>query len=120
MSFETPRANARRFLVSIVSSSMSTVLSPSDVGARALFLSRVRLPDWIREPLLHFVILGGVLFGVDSLIVARSDDPNSIVIGEDVDNEARQVFETSRGRAPNAEELQALRQVWLDNEVLYR
>ncbi|MFX6930183.1 hypothetical protein ABTH73_19595, partial [Acinetobacter baumannii] len=26
----------------------------------------------------------------------------------------------SRGREPNAEELAALRRVWLDNEVLYR
>ena len=33
---------------------------------------------------------------------------------------ARQVFKTARGRDPDASELAALRQVWLDNEVLYR
>ena len=38
---------------------------------------------------------------------------------QDVDAEARQVFESARGRAPTGEELQSLRQVWLDNEVLY-
>lgn len=78
------------------------------------------MPRWAREPLLHFVILGAVLFGLDSWIVSRTDDPNTIVLGAEVDEEARQVFESARGRAPDAEELRALRQVWLDNEVLYR
>ena len=31
-----------------------------------------------------------------------------------------QLFKAARGRDPNADELQALRQRWLDNEVLYR
>jgi hypothetical protein len=30
------------------------------------------------------------------------------------------VFQAARGRAPTAEELEALRRTWLDNEVLYR
>jgi hypothetical protein len=81
---------------------------------------RRRLPVWAKEPLLHFVILGGLLFALDSLIVARTDDPTTIMVGSDVDNEAKQVFESSRGRPPDAQELRALRQVWLDNEVLYR
>jgi hypothetical protein len=78
------------------------------------------MPNWAREPLLHFVVLGGLLFALDSLIVASSDDPDTIVVGAEVDKEAKQVFESSRGRAPDAQELKALRQVWLDNEVLYR
>lgn len=77
-------------------------------------------PKWLREPLLHFVILGAVLFVVDHLIVSRADDPHTIVVGVDVDNEATEVFKGSRGRDPTKEELQALRRVWLDNEVLYR
>jgi hypothetical protein len=96
------------------------VVSTSDVRPSAGSAVRGRLPVWAREPLLHFLILGGLLFALDSLIVARTDDPTTIVVGSDVDNEAKQVFESSRGRLPNAEELRALRQVWLDNEVLYR
>jgi hypothetical protein len=75
---------------------------------------------WLREPLLHFVILGGVLFAADHFIVSRNDDPRVIVIDADVDARARQVFKDARGREPNADELYALRRVWLDNEVLYR
>lgn len=82
--------------------------------------SRSALPRWTREPLLHFIVLGAILFGVDHLIAVRKDDPHVIVIDAKVDNEARRVFKASRGREPNADELYALRRVWLDNEVLYR
>lgn len=79
-----------------------------------------RLQGWLREPLLHFVLLGGLLFAVDHALVSRADDPRTIVVGAAVDKEAREVFQASRGQPPNDEELAALRQVWLDNEVLYR
>ncbi|WP_241520729.1 peptidyl-prolyl cis-trans isomerase [Steroidobacter cummioxidans] len=75
---------------------------------------------WTREPLFHFILIGAVLFGVDSLIAGQADDPNRIELDAQVDAEAQQTFEAARGRKPNAEELRALRQVWLNNEVLYR
>jgi hypothetical protein len=66
------------------------------------------------------VVLGGLLFAVDHFLVGRADDPHTIVVGADVDREAVGTFEAARGRKPNAEELEALHRVWLDNEVLYR
>lgn len=75
---------------------------------------------WLREPLLHFLLLGGLLFGIDHLLVGRTDDPHRISVGAEVSKEASELFQASRGRPPTAEELKALRQVWLDNEVLYR
>jgi hypothetical protein len=74
----------------------------------------------VREPLLHFVALGGLLFAGDYLLNGRTDDPRTIVVGADTDREAKETFKAARGHDPSAEELQALRQVWLDNEVLYR
>jgi parvulin-like peptidyl-prolyl cis-trans isomerase-like protein len=79
-----------------------------------------RLPNWLREPLLHFALLGGLLFALDHFITGQADDPHTIVVGAEVDNQAKQLFQASRGREPNEEELYALRRVWLDNEVLYR
>src|SRR5688572_21097497 len=96
---------------------MASVLTTSDVSMTS---SRASIDKWAREPLLHFVLIGAVLFGLDYFIASRADDPHTIVIDAAVDTEAKQTFQTSRGREPNAEELQALRQVWLDNEVLYR
>ena len=77
-------------------------------------------PGWLREPLLHFVVLGGLLFALDRALVSKADDPHTIVVGADVDREARETFKAARGVEPNAQELEALHRVWLDNEVLYR
>jgi hypothetical protein len=79
-----------------------------------------RLPGWAREPLLHFLLIGAVLFGADHLINGRQGDNRLIVVGNDVTQEAIATFQAARGRAPDANELKALQQVWLDNEVLYR
>ena len=86
--------------------------TPSRIG--------VGLPDWTREPLLHFVVLGALLFGVDHLLFARNGDPRTIVVGADVTREARELFKASSGRDPTPAEMKALRDRWLDNEVLYR
>lgn len=96
---------------------LSTSASVNDLSPSTAAPSR---PGWLREPLLHFLLLGGLLFGVDHYLVTREDDPRTIVVGAAVDAEAKQLFKASRGREPNAEELKALRNVWLDNEVLYR
>lgn len=95
---------------------MSSVLPPTSLSAR----SRFQLPGWTREPLLHFLLLGGALFGADRLLNPVSGDASEIVISAEVDHEARELFKAKRGRAPDAQEMAALRKVWLDNEVLYR
>jgi hypothetical protein len=77
-------------------------------------------PAWLREPLLHFILLGAVLFAVDHVLAGREEDPHLIVVGSEVDSEAVEAFEQARGREPDEQELRALHQLWLDNEVLYR
>lgn len=95
---------------------MSAVL-PSSTTERP---AAQRWPRWLREPLLHFLLIGAVLFGIDHLLAGREEDPRTIVVDAAVDREAIEVFRQARGRAPNEDELYALRRVWLDNEVLYR
>lgn len=99
---------------------MSTPLPASSLPRAPSASWRTRLPRWTREPLLHFVVLGALLFAVDHFIAARDDDPRVIVVAPAVDAQARALFKQSRGREPNTDELYALRRVWLDNEVLYR
>lgn len=99
---------------------MSTVLPTSSTHASSPPGRRATLPAWLREPLLHFIALGAVLFAVDYFIAGRTDDPHTITVDASVDQHARDVFKQARGRDPNAEELFSLRRVWLDNEVLYR
>jgi len=76
--------------------------------------------SWLREPLLHFIVLGGLLFAIDHFVSEKTDDSRTIVVGADVNSEATETFKAARGRDPNPEELEALHRVWLDNEVLYR
>jgi len=75
---------------------------------------------WMREPLLHFVVLGGLLFLVDHILIGKADDPHTIVVGADVDHEAIETFKAVRNREPDKAELEGLHRIWLDNEVLYR
>lgn len=88
--------------------------TPSDTPPRRAWTA------WLREPLLHFVLLGATLFAVDHAINGGADDARVIVVDAAVDQEALKVFREARGREPNEDELYALRRVWLDNEVLYR
>jgi PPIC-type PPIASE domain len=88
---------------------MSTPKSPESFARRCL-----------REPLLHFVLIGAALFGLDQALNGAADDSRTIRVDAAVDREALKVFKDARGREPNADELYALRRAWLDNEVLYR
>ena len=74
----------------------------------------------VREPLAHFVLFGALVFGVDHLIDARRDDPKVITVGAEVEQEAQGIFRSAMGREPSAQEMQVLRERWVDNEVLYR
>ncbi len=103
--------------------SPTTEVLAAPVGPRPQsFKSResARTWPWLREPLLHFVLAGGALFLADHWFVSKKDDPKLITVGPVVDQEARALFKSSKGREPDAAELAALRQTWLDNEVLYR
>ena len=99
---------------------MSAVLPTPFSGEAKSSPRAVTWSNWLREPLLHFLLLGGLLFAIDHFINGRGDDPRMIVVDAAVDNQARQVFKAARGREPNEDELYVLRKVWLDNEVLYR
>ena len=101
-----------------MSISLETAAAIADTPDKARIHRRV--PDWMREPLLHFLLIGAALFALDGVLAARQDDPRHIVVGAAVDAEARQTFQAARGRPPTGDELRALRQVWIDNEVLYR
>lgn len=99
---------------------MSTVFSTPIPGENDSSSRHTTLSNWLREPLLHFILLGGLLFAIHHFLVGRADDSRTIIVDVAVDNQAKQLFKTSHGREPNTQELEALRRVWLDNEVLYR
>ncbi|MCZ2497915.1 peptidyl-prolyl cis-trans isomerase [Xylophilus sp. Kf1] len=73
-----------------------------------------------REPLVHFLLLGALIFGVDHLIDGRREDPQTIVVSADVQKEARDMFAAGLQRQPSPGDMQKLIDRWTDNEILYR
>ncbi len=76
--------------------------------------SRPWFPKLLREPLLHFIVIGGLLFAGDYFLVGRASDPHTIIVDADIDKELTDVFVNARGRRPTHEEVQAARQSWFD------
>ncbi|HEX5789052.1 MAG TPA: peptidylprolyl isomerase [Woeseiaceae bacterium] len=75
----------------------------------------------LREPLLHFVVLGAVLFALYSLLnrdALRS--PDEIVVNEDRIAALGSQFERVWQRPPTPEELGGLVDNWVREEMLYR
>jgi hypothetical protein len=60
---------------------MSISHPSSAFNAQIPAAARRALPNWLREPLLHFVVAGGLLFAADHFIVGRADDRTTIVVG---------------------------------------
>ena len=73
-----------------------------------------------REPLVHFMLFGAALFGLDAVIAAHQQNPRIIEVSAEVDTEARALFRASTGREPGEQDMKILRERWVDNEVLYR
>ena len=80
----------------------------------------IKLQHVLREPLVHFILVGALVFGADHYLNAGRDGPDVIVMDAAVDEEARSVFRSAMRREPTPEDMKILRQRWLDNEVLYR
>lgn len=85
-----------------------------------------------REPLVHFTLVGVLLFALDAALGGEGDEEvdqgaassasgaSEIVIDEGVRRELRDAFEHRHDRAPTEEELEGLVLRWTEREILYR
>jgi hypothetical protein len=74
----------------------------------------------LREPLLHFLLLGGVLFAVFGRGGSAGGDDRQIVLSEADIGRLTAGFSRTWHRPPAADELQAQIQDYIREEVLYR
>lgn len=84
---------------------------------------RLRAARWLREPLVHFVLLGAVLFAGIEMFGPRQAggaDEATIVVSEDDLRRIAQVWAAQNGRAPTPEEFDALVRDEVREEVLSR
>lgn len=81
-----------------------------------MFLKRL-----LREPLVHFLLLGGVLFAADGMLVERATtEPGKIVVSQVRIDHLTEGFARTWLRAPTAEELEGLIRDYIREEVYYR
>lgn len=75
----------------------------------------------VREPLLHFLVLGALLFVLYGWLNRNGfDSPNEIVVTNGQVETLRQQFERVWQRQPTAVELQGLVNNWVRDEIFYR
>ena len=78
------------------------------------------ITTWLREPLVHFLVIGALIFVVDEAVRSDDDNPRVIVIDDAVRAELVALFEDARGRPPSDREYEILVDAWLYDEVMYR
>jgi PPIC-type PPIASE domain len=75
----------------------------------------------IREPLVHFILIGAVVFAANALIGNNADEPRDrFVVTEGRVQQLAQVFAKTWQRPPTTEELRGLIDAHIKEEIYYR
>ena len=75
---------------------------------------------WLREPLLHFLLLGFAIFGAYRLLGPDEQPPSSIVVTEGIINGQVESFSRTWLRPPTPQEIEELIREYVREEVYYR
>ena len=79
------------------------------------------LKNLIREPLVHFLVLGAGMFGLFALVGDRSEiEPDEIVVGAGQIERMSQAWRKTRMRPPTQLELEGLIRDYIKEEIYYR
>jgi hypothetical protein len=74
----------------------------------------------LREPLVHFLAIGALMFAVYAVVSDRPRDPDAIVVGQGQVDMMTAVFERTWQRAPTPEEVKSLIDGYVRDEIFYR
>ena len=73
-----------------------------------------------REPLLHFTLLGAIIFGADAVLHPPAKDEKVITVTKVMRQSFIDNFDEDKERAPSSEQLQKMIDSWVASEILYR
>ncbi len=73
-----------------------------------------------REPLLHFLVLGGLIFAADAIIHPPAKDEKVITVTKALRQSFIDTFDEDKQRTPSEAELQKMVEAWVASEILYR
>lgn len=81
----------------------------------------MNVPRLLREPLLHFLAIGALLFAVNAFVNGHAaSDPSAIVVDQAQSDALAVRFERTWQRPPTEEELRQSIEAWVEDEMLYR
>lgn len=80
----------------------------------------LRPTQWLREPLVHFAVLGAAIFLADAVLAPIPNAGRSIEVTPAVHDDLLTRFQQVEGRRPTAGELDRMIDGWVSQEVLYR
>src|SRR5882757_2494021 len=76
---------------------------------------------WVkREPLVHFAVLGGLIFGADALLHPPVKDDHTITVTKALRQSFIDNFDEDKARVPSDAELKKMIDSWVASEILYR
>ncbi len=102
----------------VASASLS---APAANGVRAAFRGTKRVL-WLREPLLHFLVIGLAMFLLDAALNHGASPERSYKIALTVEDlrQLQDTFAAQWRRAPSVDEMRGLEEARIHEEVLYR
>src|SRR5262245_23780825 len=80
----------------------------------------VRLRRLLREPLLHFLALGSLIFAANAAVAPSVSKDRLIEVTSEVRQSIVDMFRVQRHRDPTPEEIAPLIDGWILNEITYR
>nr|WP_084799509.1 peptidylprolyl isomerase [Bradyrhizobium sp. Ai1a-2] len=73
-----------------------------------------------REPLVHFVLLGAIIFGIDAALRPPAKDDKVITVTKAMRKSFIDNFDEDKERVPSDSELEKMIDSWVASEILYR
>lgn len=75
---------------------------------------------WLKEPLIHFLILGGLIFLAYDWLAGKGSEPGEIFISRGQQENLLNTFSRTWQRPPTPQEYQGLLQDYIRQEIAYR
>lgn len=75
---------------------------------------------WLKEPLIHFLILGGLIFLAYDWLASKGSEPGEIFISRGQQENLLNTFSRTWQRPPTPQEYQGLLQDYIRQEIAYR
>lgn len=80
----------------------------------------MQIKNWLKEPLLHFLVLGAIIFGVYTQLNPPGPSDGEIIVSQGQQRHLVTAFSRTWNRPPTPQEFAGIVQDWIREEIAYR